>query len=73
MGESVKTVNGVCYVCKGSREMWSPYVSTRKIMGSDAGKDGDIFEVPVKRQDLHQLPDLSQELGSLQRRGLPFH
>lgn len=51
MGESVKTANCMCYFCKGSREMWFPYVSTRKIMGSDAGKDEDICEVPVKRQE----------------------
>lgn len=51
MGESVKIANCMCYFCKGSREMWFPYVSTRKIMGSDAGKDEDICEVPVKRQE----------------------
>lgn len=51
MGEFVKTANGTCYFCKGSQEIEFPYLSTRKIMGSDAGKDEDISEVPVKRQE----------------------
>lgn len=66
MGESVKCVNGMYYFYKGSQKIQFPYVSTRKIMGSDAGEDEDISEVPVERQrSLYQFTEVQWPLWSL--------